>query len=73
MRLSTSRWTILLAATALTLGLAHGCSQPDNPQMVTAPAYKAEPNPEPPKLKGRKEPYGSNKKYQEAMERQGGR
>jgi hypothetical protein len=73
MRNKGTRRRILLAATAPLLGWSLGCSQPDNPPLTEAPVFTPEPNPEPPKIKGRTEPYGSNKKYQEAMERQGQR
>jgi hypothetical protein len=70
MRCIASQRKLLVAATVPFLGLLFGCSQPDNPAMVEAPTFTPEPNPEPPKLPGRKEPYGASKKYQEAMERQ---
>jgi hypothetical protein len=63
----------LAAMGVIAAGLLSGCSQPDNPPMAEAPAFKGEPVTEPPKIPGRKQAYGASSKYQEAMERQGTR
>lgn len=60
-------WTVLVAAGAVWFT---GCGGADNPRIVSAPAFTppSEPQP-PPTLPGRKEAYGTNKKYEDAMER----
>jgi hypothetical protein len=69
MAMKLSRRTILVAALAPLAGLFAGCSGADNPKIAEAPAYTPPANPEPPKIPGKKEQYGSNKRYQDAMER----
>jgi hypothetical protein len=65
------RRTIVAAVFGTLAGLLTGCSGADNPTIAEAPKFKAPPPEElvPPKIRGRSEPYGSSKKYQDAMER----
>ena len=65
-----SRRTLLMAALALPAAATAGCSGADNPKLADAPVFTPPANPEPPKIPGKKVTYGSNPKYQEAMERQ---
>jgi hypothetical protein len=72
MSISHSRQSVLAALLVPLAGVVAGCGEAE-PKMVTAPpAPVATPGP-PPEIPGRKEAYGSNKKYQDAMERAGQR
>jgi len=68
---STVSRRFLLATVLLSpfIGVA-GCNGPDNPKLADAPVYTppADPGP-PPKIQGKRELPGQNKKYQEFMEK----
>ncbi len=62
-----SRRLALMAALVPALAGVAGCSSGDNPKMAQAPEFDRPPDTEPPKSPGRKESYGTSKKYQDSM------
>ncbi len=58
-----------IASLPMLAGLLVGCGGADNPKIADAPAFTpAADNQAPPKIPGRKSPYGASTKYQQSME-----